>query len=180
MSPPNSTPSARSRRERGWPPNSENRFRSGGLSLSHCALRHRGASSSIVVRIVVAARRHRVDASVRTMRLVARPRGEKQRVDRLTGKSVAERDAPEPVDLQRLVLCIAQSAKRRAGLEVIGVDAAITEVADEQAAAETAEAGRCQCHAPRRVELAARSNAMQQLAVRIVDVHIAQTAAVDV
>src|SRR6478752_865000 len=68
----------------------------------------------------------------------------------------AETQGPEPVDGNRFSSGLAQLAEVRTGLGVEGVDASVAEVANEQCAAQSAEAGRCQRKPPRGVQDAAR------------------------
>jgi len=82
--------------------------------------------------------------------LMSRSGGEDECVG-VAEHAVAEVHAPEPVDDDRPMVLVAERAEELAGAGVEGVDQPVTEVADEQRAAEAAEALRCQIDAPRRV-----------------------------
>src|SRR5260370_41559933 len=96
----------------------------------------------------------------------ARSGGEEQGVDRRIDEAVAKGDAPQAVDRYRLPVGRLELADEPAGGQVIGVDPAVAEVADEQAVAELAKAGGRECHAPGRIERAARRDPPDQMAVR--------------
>src|SRR6202030_2229219 len=65
---------------------------------------------------------------------------------------------------------LAQLAEELAGRGVEGVDPAVTEVPDQDVAAEGSEGGRRQRHPPRGVEPALAGEPLQQVAVRREDV----------
>src|SRR5260370_39855000 len=66
---------------------------------------------------------------------------------------IADPQAPQPVDHDRLSVGIGQLAEEIAGAGVERVDVAVAEIADQYVAAKPAEARRSQRHAPRRIEL---------------------------
>src|SRR4051794_41954474 len=85
------------------------------------------------------------------MRLVM-DAGAEQQVAGSTGDAVAESQAPQAVDGDRVAVGPAQLAQPLAGPEVVRVDAAVPEVSDQQRTAEAAEVGRCPHQAPGRVQ----------------------------
>src|SRR6185369_8835091 len=97
--------------------------------------------------------------------LVVDAGGEVQGVRVAVRAGVAELECPEPVDRELPVLC---GAERAAVLEaavlhlLVGVDLPVTEVADEQVAAEAAERLRRLREPPRGVELPVLSDAPQE------------------
>ena len=70
--------------------------------------------------------------------------------------AVAELQRPQPVDRDRPAVLVAQGAEEAAVERVVGVDAPVAEVADQQRAARGAEALGRRRDAPRRVERSAR------------------------
>src|ERR1700675_3580128 len=85
--------------------------------------------------------RHHVEPTVQPMFFRARSGGEEQGVDRRIDEAVAKGDAPQAVDRYRLPVRRLELADESAGGQVIGVDPAVAEVADEQAVAELAKPG---------------------------------------
>src|SRR6266545_8116450 len=79
--------------------------------------------------------------------------GEQQR-GAVAGDAVAEAQRPQALDLDRAAVLVPQPSEERAGLRVVGVDAAVAEVADQQRAAEATEPRRGQRQAPGGVQLA--------------------------
>src|SRR5215467_4292827 len=98
------------------------------------------------------------------VRLAIRSGGEEE-LACLGGVPVAEHEAPEPIDDDRLAVRLPQLAQVRAGGWTVGVDVSIPEVADEQIPAEPAETGRRQGQAPRRIERAAADQPVDERAV---------------
>jgi hypothetical protein len=80
--------------------------------------------------------------------LTVGPSGEDQ-FSGLGGVPVAEPKTPQSVDDDRVAARPAQLAQVGAGVGVVGVDVPVTEVADEQRAAKSAEARRGQGESPR-------------------------------
>src|SRR6202011_431765 len=78
--------------------------------------------------------------------------------------AIAEGDAPKPVDDDRLFGLVAQGAFELTRVDVVGVDPAVAEVADEEISPEVTEAFRREGEAPRRVECAAADQALEELA----------------
>jgi hypothetical protein len=103
------------------------------------------------------------------VRLVVRPGAEPHRV-RTTGRGVTHDQTPQAVDRQRLAVRAAQRAENLARVRVDRVDPPVTEVADQQVAGELSEGGRCDRHAPRRVEHAVADQSPHERAVVGVDV----------
>src|SRR5260370_27523728 len=93
------------------------------------------------------------DLSEQPVGLAVGPGGEDQFAG-FGGVPVAEPEGPQAVDDDRVAARPAQLAQMGAGAGVVGVDVPVTEVADQQRPAESAEAGRCQGESPWRVELA--------------------------
>src|SRR5437588_11640807 len=114
------------------------------------------------------------DGTEEPVRLVVRSSREEERVGwSVVGRAVAELQCPEPVDDQRLTVRCAQLP---AVLEVpvrqlrIRIDVAVAEVANQQIAAEAAEVGGRQRHAPGCVELAVLGHPAHQCPRRVIDV----------
>ena len=122
-----------------------------------------GPGSVVVIREDVRAsgrRRHRRQRAEQAVRLVVEAGGEVHRVGVAAAAAVADLQRPQPVDLDGLAVGVVQVAQGGAGRGVEGVDAAVAEVAHQQVAAEGPEARRRQRQAPRRVERAARDQAL--------------------
>jgi hypothetical protein len=60
----------------------------------------------IVRRVVVFLARHHIQPSVQAVGFVIRSRTEEQGVDRLLVHAIAERDSPQPVDMNRFVIIV--------------------------------------------------------------------------
>ena len=80
--------------------------------------------------------------------------GAEQQVPGSTGYAVAESQASEDVDRDRVVVGPARVAEPLAGAEVVRVDAPGAEVADQQGTAEAAESGPVPAAGPGRVQRA--------------------------
>src|SRR5258707_11725789 len=93
------------------------------------------------------------DLSEQAVGFTIGPGGEDQFAG-LGGVPVAESQAPEPIDDDRLAVRPPQLAQVRARHGVVDVDVAVTEVPHEQVSAELAESGWRRGQAPRRVERA--------------------------
>jgi GNAT superfamily N-acetyltransferase len=78
------------------------------------------------------------------VRFLIRSRGEVQHIRRSCGAIVAEPDAPQPVDDERLPILpqFSLMVEHSVAIEAIGVDFAITKVADEKTSAKPAEGRR--------------------------------------
>src|SRR5205085_3542822 len=88
-----------------------------------------------------------------SVRLVVRAGREEQRVRIAAGPSVADTQAPEPVDPQRLArVRRLQAAAPITGGRIEHVDRTVAEVADEDVAGDSSPARRGNGEAPRRVE----------------------------
>src|SRR5205823_895303 len=105
----------------------------------------------------------RGDAPEQSVTLVVGSGREKQRVRGPGVHAVAEPDAPQAVDGERMPVRRLEMSLGLAGGEVIGVDAAVAEIADEQVAAEAAEPGGRDGQAPGRVEGAARGDPAEKV-----------------
>src|SRR6266496_1977867 len=84
---------------------------------------------------------------------------------------VAETQAPQAFDGDRVAVGPAELTQVRAGVRVVGVDVAIAEVADEQRSAEPAEVVRGQGEPPWRVQRAPGDQPADERAVVGEDVH---------
>src|SRR5262249_3651047 len=102
--------------------------------------------------------------------LVLGPGGIVERLGIAGRRAVAEREAPDILNHERMARAFAQSTELLAAGWVEGVDAAVAEVADQQVAAEGSKARRREHHAPRRVEVAARDEAAVEVTVGLEDV----------
>src|SRR5437762_4356559 len=93
--------------------------------------------------------------------LVVDPGAEEQRLS-VARYAVSEPQTPQPVDLDRVAVRPVQLAQPVAGPDVVGVDPAVAEVADEEGVAEPAESGRRLHEAPRRVERSPAHDAVHE------------------
>src|SRR4030095_16278211 len=95
------------------------------------------------------------------VRLVVGAGGEEQRVGRAGVATVAEADAPQAVDFDRLMVGALHNAVLFPAVLALveRVDPAVAEVADQQIAAELAEVRRRHGKAPRGIQLALRGDA---------------------
>src|SRR5512132_1814093 len=97
--------------------------------------------------------------------------GGEQQGGRVAGDTVAEPQRPQPLDRDGAAVLVAQAATERPRPGVVGVDAAVAEVAHQQRAAEATEPGGRSLHQPPRgVQLAPADQAAQQVATGAVDV----------
>src|SRR5207253_10073990 len=106
-----------------------------------------------------------------SMLFIADAGGEEEGVPSASILAVAERQAPEPGDLDCLVVCVCEGAEEFPRVRIEGVDLAVAEVANQQVVAEFAKARRSHRQAPGRVELTVRDQATDQRARRVVDIH---------
>ena len=117
------------------------------------------------------------DRAEQAVRLIVRPGGEEQRVHRPCASAVAEAKRPKALDLQGrpagtvqhaevLILAVVKYIRR-----IVGVNAAVAEVADEQVVAEGTEVSRRQRQPPRRVSVPSRRDAANQVAAGVERVH---------
>src|SRR4029453_7666202 len=84
-----------------------------------------------------------LDRAEQTVGFVVDAGGEQQGGG-VAGDAVAEAQRPQALDLDRPAVLIVQAPGELASLGVVGVDAAVTEVADQQRAAEATEPRRGQ------------------------------------
>src|SRR2546428_1563086 len=103
--------------------------------------------------------------------LVLNPGREEERVERPGPTAIAEVQGPEPADHDRLLVRRPQRALEFPILGVVGVDAAVAEVADQEGAAELTELLGSQRQPPGRVESASRGEPLQKVALGVEDVH---------
>jgi hypothetical protein len=120
----------------------------------------------------------RADRTEEAVGLVIDPGAEEQRLS-VARHAVSEPKAPEAVDLDGAAVRPVQPPEPVPGADVVGVDHAVAEVADEKGIAEAAEAGRCLHEAPRGVERAAARQPVKQLTAPRVDVDEAEPGAGD-
>src|SRR5438105_10638550 len=103
-----------------------------------------------------------------------RARGEEERASRAGEPPVAEGEAPQAVDRDRLAVAASQRAVVRPATVVLAVrvHATVAEVADEEIAAVTAEAARSEGESPRRIQRPHAVDACEELPaqVELVDV----------
>src|SRR5207237_2616250 len=97
-----------------------------------------------------------LEAAKETVGLLVWTGGKEQHVGRLIvgDAAIAERDAPDAVDDDALVILAPQGAQEFPGRNIERVDVAVAKVADDQRIAEAAEIRRRDRHAPGRVQLA--------------------------
>jgi hypothetical protein len=113
--------------------------------------------STLLITRVVTVTRSGVDAAVQTVLLMAGPGREEQAVGRLTRQSVADAQAPQAVDFQRLAICCTELPEKIARGCIERIDGAIAEVADEEAIAEAPEVRGRKRDSPRCIQVAAGS-----------------------
>src|SRR5436190_15505588 len=103
----------------------------------------------------------RLDRSQQAVRFLEGTGREEEPVLRSGAGTIAELKRPQAVDLERrpiLAMQWTQEQRFAAGREIVGIDAAIAEIADEQHAAESTELARRQGKAPRRVQRTRRGD----------------------
>jgi hypothetical protein len=108
-----------------------------------------------------------VERAEQAVRHAVRPRGEVEGVLIARRATIAECQAQEPVDLDRLMCGIAELAKEIASVGVVRVDPAIAEVPHQQRATKRTEIRRREGQAPRRLEKATRDQPLQEVAVGV-------------
>src|SRR4029453_1887368 len=100
----------------GWPWHCLERNEAGGPAIGAPGRYHDTKSASVlpapvVVVVMLAGRsRNRGDRSVEALRLFLGAGGEEERARLLRQDAISERQAPQPVDLERLAACVAQLA----------------------------------------------------------------------
>jgi hypothetical protein len=110
-------------------------------ATTRIGLCYRNRCESVLIAAAMAAAGRCIETSIRTVVLVVGSGGKKQCVDRLVGDAVSKSNAPQAVDLDRLVVAAFELAQRFVGARIKGVDATIAEIADRQSIAELAETG---------------------------------------
>src|SRR5262245_29984569 len=105
------------------------------------------------------------------VRLLLGPGREVQRVSVAGGHAVAEDDAPQPVDHDRPAGLVLQLAEEFPVRRIEGLEMAVSEVADNECAAERPEIPGRQREAPRRVQMVPADQTLQQMTVRVEDIH---------
>src|SRR4030095_6500099 len=110
------------------------------------------------------------------VRLVVGAGGEEQRVGRAGVATVAEADAPQAVDFDRLMVSALHNAVLFPAVLALveRVDPAVAEVADQQIAAELAEVRRRHGKAPRGIQPAPRGDAAVEGPVSAEPVYVAK------
>src|SRR5262245_40505875 len=96
--------------------------------------------------------------------------GREQQGRRVAGYAVAEAQRPQPIDLDRVTVLVPEAPDEFATSWLVGIDTAVTEVADQQGAAEAAEPCRREHETPRSVKLAPLDQVANQVAARAVNV----------
>src|SRR5438067_9509563 len=72
-----------------------------------------------------------IDTSIQSVFFVSGTGGKEQRVDRLAGEAVAERDPPQSIDFDRMAVHAFQLTQEFARRKIERVDSAIAEIADK-------------------------------------------------
>src|SRR6266705_4254734 len=139
----------------------------GGRSAGQSSRVGAGCAERPELRVPSSARR--LDRAEEAVRLVVDPGGEQQG-GRVAGDAVAEAERPQAVDLDHAAILVPEPPEELARRRVVGVDAAVAEVAHQQGAAEAPEARRGERQAPRGVQLAVLDQMAEQLAAGRVDV----------
>jgi hypothetical protein len=119
------------------------------------------------------------------VRLTVDARGEEQGVGRSGTGTIAERQAPQAVDLDRFALEPRELAGGREAVratlrEPEGVDSAVAEVADQHVATKLPKVTGCHSNSPGRVERASRRDALEQFTAGVEHVDEAVARASDV
>src|SRR5262245_59119294 len=117
----------------------------------------------------------RDEAPEETVLPTVRTGSEDDRVGVAADLSVANAQAPQPVDQDRLAKRIHHRPEERAAAWIERVNAAVAEVADQNRAGEGAEARRRLHQPPRRVEMTVLGESRQHPTARIERVHDAMT-----
>ena len=121
-----------------------------------------------------------IDAPVTAIGLVIGAGGKEQRVVWLILGIVAERDAPQARCGNRRAARITDRPDECTGRGVIAIDLAVAEVAYQQRVAERAEIGGSECQAPGRIERTGSDQLLDERAIGVVDVHVAEPRAVGI
>src|SRR5262244_2993908 len=111
------------------------------------------------------------DGSEETVGLIIEPGGEEQGVRVARRKSIPECQAPQAVDRDRIGISGLELTEEPPGKSIEGVDATVAEITDQQGIAERAEIGGSQSQAPGRVKRPLRSEASDQPAIGVEDIH---------
>src|SRR6266487_1243511 len=106
--------------------------------------------------------------------------GREDQLVRLGGVAVAEPQAPQAIDGDRIAVRLPKLTEVITGDRVVGVDVTVAEVADEQRPAERAETLRCESEAPGRVQRATGDESADEGTVVGEDVHETVAGASDI
>ena len=105
------------------------------------------------------------------MCLIVWPAREVERIPVSTAAAVAERNSPQPVDHDGATVLVLELSEISSRFRIVGVQLSIAKVADDQRIAERTEVGWREGHAPRRLEMVALNQPLQQIAARIEDIN---------
>lgn len=111
------------------------------------------------------------------MRFLIWARRKEKRICPLVVKSIAEEQSPKPVYRERVTVICTQLSPEISACDIKRINAAISEVADEQGVAESAEICRCYRKTPGGVQLAAPGKTFQKTTIRIKDVNETESSA---
>src|SRR6185295_1109880 len=112
--------------------------------------------------------------------LVVGARGEEERFGRLMLEPVAEGEAPQTVDHERLSGSPLEFAEESPGGGIVRADRPVAEVADQETIAENAKSGGSDREGPRRVQPVTRDDPADELAVGVEHVDEAEACSRDV
>ena len=112
------------------------------------------------------------------MRFVVGTRGKIERVRVAALPAVAERDAPEAIDHDRFAALIFELTNVLSACEIVRVQLAVAEVADDERIAERTEVFRRMCESPGCLEVIAFNQSLFQVAARVEYVQVAIPAVV--
>src|SRR5579863_6314789 len=101
--------------------------------------------------------------------------GEEELIGLSGVSSTSKSQRPQAINLDGLMLRTHERTEEGACSGVEGVDMPVTKIADQQVVAEATEIGRGECYPPGRVELTARDEAFEQVAIVVKDIQKAAT-----
>src|SRR5690349_15264017 len=94
-----------------------------------------------------------IDPAIQSIGFVVRAGRKTERVGGLILNSIANTDAPQPVDHNRLTIRAAQHSTEISGKHIVNINPSIPEISDQQPIAEFSEIARRERQTPRGVQL---------------------------
>src|SRR6266566_3089023 len=105
---------------------------------------------------------------------------EEEMISICTQNSIAKFQSPETIDDDSFAIFVFQRTEEFSRLWIKGVDPAITEIPDQQSAAERTEVGWRQCQTPGCIEFAMRDETIGEFSARCEDIDEAITWTFDI